>query len=198
MGCRAANAGGVSDSNNVILVLSRGSFTLDSWCWLCACRGNLDLHGPAAGAVSRRTGEGISVSRPSAACRDQLDSHIRLEPAWLSGAFDDLVEAENIRCNSLSDYEIEIPRGSEMSGVPESDSSSLVSLLIEHSRGTFEVVLRRVEIQDKVSFLPVQILPVSGAQHAMPTHSCLGNALSMLKWMEDHPEVFQEGQTASI
>lgn len=85
-----------------------------------------------------------------------------------------------------------------MSGVPESDSSSLMSLLIEHSRGTFEVVLRRVEIRDKVSFLPVQILPASGAEHAMPTHSCLGNALSMLKWMEDHPEVFQEGQTASI
>jgi hypothetical protein len=85
-----------------------------------------------------------------------------------------------------------------MSGVPGSDSSSLVSLLIEHSRGTFEVVLRRFEIEDRVSYLPVQILPVSGVAHAMPTHSCLGNALSMLKWMEDHPEVFQEGQTAFV
>lgn len=85
-----------------------------------------------------------------------------------------------------------------MSGVPESDSSSLVSLLIEHSRGTFEVVLRRVEVLDKISYLPVQILPVSGTEHAMPTHSCLGNALSMLKWMEDHPEVFQEGQTSLV
>ncbi len=83
-----------------------------------------------------------------------------------------------------------------MAGVPESNSSSLVSLLIEHSRGTFEVVLRRVEIQDNISYLPVQMIPVSGAAHAMPTHRCLGNALSMLKWMEDHPEVFQEGQTA--
>ncbi len=83
-----------------------------------------------------------------------------------------------------------------MAGVPESNSSSLVSLLIEHSQGTFEVVLRRVEIQDKISYLPVQMMPVSGAAHAMPTHSCLGNALSMLKWMEDHPEVFQEAKTA--
>lgn len=116
----------------------------------------------------------------------------------MSGAFDDLVEVENIRFRSLSDYEIKFAKGNEMSGIPESDSSSLVSLLIEHSRGTFEVLLRRVQIQDKVSFLPVQILPVSGTQHAMPTHSCLGNALSMLKWMEDHPEVFQDGQTALI
>lgn len=85
-----------------------------------------------------------------------------------------------------------------MAGVPESNSSSLVSLLIEHSRGTFEVVLRRIEIQDKISYLPVQMMPVTGTAHAMLTHSCLGNALSMLKWMEDHPEVFQEGQTALI
>ena len=85
-----------------------------------------------------------------------------------------------------------------MAGVPESDSSSLVSLLIEHSRGTFEVVLRRVELQGKISYLPVQMMPVSGAAQSMPTHSCLGNALSMLKWMEAHPEVFQEGQTALI
>ena len=83
-----------------------------------------------------------------------------------------------------------------MSGVPGGEPSAMISLLIEHSRGTFEVVLRRIEIQDRVSYLPVQLLPVSGAAHAMPTHSCLGNALSMLKWMEDHPEVFQEGQTA--
>jgi hypothetical protein len=73
---------------------------------------------------------------------------------------------------------------------------SLVSLLIEHSHGTFEVVLRRVEIQEKIGFVPVQLIPVSGSRHVLPTHSCLGNAISMQKWMEEHLDVFAEGLTS--
>lgn len=76
------------------------------------------------------------------------------------------------------------------------EASSLVSLLIEHSHGTFEVVLRRVEIQEKTGFVPVQLIPVSGSRHVLPTHSCLGNAISMQKWMEEHLDVFAEGLTS--
>lgn len=77
-----------------------------------------------------------------------------------------------------------------------SEASSLVSLLIEHSHGTFEVVLRRVEVHEKIGFVPVQLIPISGSRHVLPTHSCLGNAISMQKWMEEHFEVFAEGLTS--
>jgi len=50
-------------------------------------------------------------------------------------------------------------------------ASSVVSLLIEHSHGTFEVVLRRVEIEEKSGLIPVQLIPVSGSRHFQPTHS---------------------------
>jgi hypothetical protein len=76
------------------------------------------------------------------------------------------------------------------------EASSLVSLLIEHSHGTFEVVLRRVEVHEKIGFVPVQLIPISGSRHVQPTHSCLGNAISMQKWMEEHFEVFAEGLTS--
>ncbi len=76
------------------------------------------------------------------------------------------------------------------------DASSLVSLLIEHSHGTFEVLLRRVEIQEKTGYVPVQLIPVSGSRYVLPTHSCLGNAISMQKWMEEHFDVFAEGLTS--
>lgn len=76
------------------------------------------------------------------------------------------------------------------------EASSLVSLLIEHSHGTFEVVLRRVEIHEKIGFVPVQLIPVSGSRHVLPTHSGLGNAISMKKWMEEHLDVFAKGLTS--
>lgn len=76
------------------------------------------------------------------------------------------------------------------------EASSLVSLLIEHSHGTFEVVLRRVEVHQKIGFVPVQLIPVSGSRHVLPTHSCLGNAISMQKWMEEHLDVFSKGLTS--
>jgi hypothetical protein len=83
-----------------------------------------------------------------------------------------------------------------MSQESESDASGLNSLLIEHACGTFEIVLRRVEIDNKVVFVLVELIPMSGARHALPTHGCLGNALSMQKWMHDHPEVFADGYTS--
>ena len=76
------------------------------------------------------------------------------------------------------------------------DASSLLSLLIEHSHGTFEVVLRRGEIHEKIGFVPVHLIPVSGTRHVLPTHSCLGNAISMQKWMDEHLDVFAEGLTS--
>ncbi|MCX7385915.1 MAG: hypothetical protein DWI22_13405 [Planctomycetota bacterium] len=76
------------------------------------------------------------------------------------------------------------------------DESALLSLLIEHPHGTFEVVLRRVEIQNKTGFLSVDVIPVSGSRHVLPTHSCLGNAISMQKWMDEHIQVFAEGLTS--
>ena len=75
------------------------------------------------------------------------------------------------------------------------DASSLVSLLIENSHGTSEVILRRIEIVGKSGFVPVKFIPLSGACPIMPTLFCLGNALSMQKWMEEHLEVFAEGLT---
>lgn len=83
-----------------------------------------------------------------------------------------------------------------MAGQPESDSSLLVSLLIEHSHGTYEVILRRIDIQSKPAVVPVQLVPVSGSGHRIPTHSCLGNAMSMQKWMDEHLNVFVEGLTS--
>jgi len=76
------------------------------------------------------------------------------------------------------------------------DASSLVSLLIEHAHGTSEVILRRIEIKGKTGFVPVELIPVSGSRHVMPTHSCLGNAMSMQKWMQDHWDVFAQGLTS--
>jgi len=76
------------------------------------------------------------------------------------------------------------------------DASSLVSLLIENPNGTFEVILRRIEFDGKTGFAPVQLIPLSGAFPSMPTHSCLGNAMSMQRWMEEHPDVFSQGRTA--
>jgi hypothetical protein len=76
------------------------------------------------------------------------------------------------------------------------EASSRVSLLIEHSCGTIEVVMQRVEIHKKSGSVPVHVIPVSGSRHVLPTHSCLGNAISMQKWMEEHPEVFAEGLTS--
>jgi hypothetical protein len=76
------------------------------------------------------------------------------------------------------------------------DASSLMTLLIENSNGTFEVMLRRVEFDGKTGFAPVQLIPLSGALPSMPTHSCLGNALSMQRWMEAHPNVLSQGLTS--
>jgi hypothetical protein len=76
------------------------------------------------------------------------------------------------------------------------DASSLVSLLIENPKGTFEVILRRVEFEGKSGFAPVQLIPLSGAFPSMPTHSCLGNAMSMQRWMEEHLDVFSQGRTS--
>jgi len=76
------------------------------------------------------------------------------------------------------------------------DASSLVSLLIESAYGTSEVILRRIEIQGKTGFVPVKLIPVSGSRHILPTHSCLGNAMSMQKWMQDHLDVFAQGLTS--
>lgn len=76
------------------------------------------------------------------------------------------------------------------------DASSLVSLLIENSDGTFEVILRRMEIEGKAGLAPGQLIPLSGAFPSMPTHSCLGNAMSMQRWMEEHLNVFSHGRTS--
>ena len=76
------------------------------------------------------------------------------------------------------------------------DDSLHLSLMIEHSHGTFEVVMRRVELREKIGFLPVQLIPMSGSRHVVPTHSCLGNAISMQKWMDEHLDVFAEGLTS--
>jgi hypothetical protein len=76
------------------------------------------------------------------------------------------------------------------------DASSLVSLLIENSNGTFEVILHRIEFDGKAGFAPVQLIPLSSAVPSMPTHSCLANAMSMQRWMEEHPDVLSQGRTA--
>lgn len=76
------------------------------------------------------------------------------------------------------------------------DASSLVSLLIENSNGTFEVILRRIKFEGKAGFAPVQLIPLSGALPSMPTHSCLGNAMSMQRWMQEHLDVFSQGRTS--
>ncbi len=77
-----------------------------------------------------------------------------------------------------------------------SDASSQVSLLIENSNGTFEIILQRREIEGKLGFLPVQLITLSGPRPLMPTHSCLGNAMSMQKWMEENRAVFEQGRTS--
>jgi hypothetical protein len=76
------------------------------------------------------------------------------------------------------------------------DSSYLVSLLIENSNGTFEVILRRIVLDGKAGFTPVQLIPLSVASPSMPSSSCLGNAMSMQRWMEEHPDVFSQGRTS--
>ncbi len=50
------------------------------------------------------------------------------------------------------------------------DASFLVSLLIENSSGTFEVILRRMEFDGEAGFAPVQLIPLSGASPSMQTH----------------------------
>lgn len=72
------------------------------------------------------------------------------------------------------------------------DASSLVSLLIENSNGTFEAILRRIEFDGKTGHAPVQLIPLSGAFPSMPTHSSLGNAMSMQRWMEEHPAFYHK------
>ena len=47
------------------------------------------------------------------------------------------------------------------------DASSLVSLLIENSSGTFEVILRRMEFDGEAGFAPVQLIPLSGESPSM-------------------------------
>jgi len=76
------------------------------------------------------------------------------------------------------------------------DASSLVSLLIENSNGTCEVILRRIEFDGKTGHAPVQLIPLSGAFPPMPTHCCPGNAMSMQRWMEEHPDVLSQGRTS--
>lgn len=75
-------------------------------------------------------------------------------------------------------------------------ASPLVSLLIEHSHGTMEVVLRRVELHGVTGLQPIESKRVSGSRPMELTHSCIGSAISMLKWSEEHPAVFSEGLTS--
>lgn len=76
------------------------------------------------------------------------------------------------------------------------DASAFVSLLIEHSNGTFEVMLRRVQVEGEAALVPLQITPISGSRPAEITHGCLGNAISMKRWMDEHLDVFLEGLTS--
>ncbi len=48
------------------------------------------------------------------------------------------------------------------------DASSLVSLLIENSNGTFEVILRRIEFDGRAGFAPVQLIPLTAERLLHP------------------------------
>lgn len=76
------------------------------------------------------------------------------------------------------------------------DASAFVSLLIEHSHGTFEIVMRRIRIEGEVGFVPLQVIPISGSRPIEITHGCLGNAISMQRWMDEHLDVFEKGLTS--
>lgn len=76
------------------------------------------------------------------------------------------------------------------------DATPFVSLLIEHSHGTMEVILRRVELHGVTGLQPIESKRVSGSRPVELTHSCIGSAISMQKWSEDHPAVFSEGLTS--
>ncbi len=78
----------------------------------------------------------------------------------------------------------------------EPNSSGRVSLLIEHSHGTLEVVLSLVDGANIQLYQPAELHIMSGSKNVMLTHSVLANALSMQKWMEEHLDVFSEGLTS--
>jgi len=76
------------------------------------------------------------------------------------------------------------------------DASSLVSLLIENSNGTFEVTLRRMEFDGKADFAPSQLIPLSLVHLPPCKHTCPASAMSMQRWMEEHPDIFSQGRTS--
>ncbi len=85
-----------------------------------------------------------------------------------------------------------------MSIEPGKDSPARITLLLEHSRGTVEVVMRMVEGGSLVEYQPVEFRVISGSSDVLLTHSALASALSMQKWMEQHLDIFSEGLTSFV
>jgi hypothetical protein len=76
-------------------------------------------------------------------------------------------------------------------------ASDVVSYLIEHSQGVVELWIRRSDLEDLTTAIPLHLRSVSGGGTALITRATIGNAMALERWMEQHPEVLSEGRTAS-
>ncbi len=76
------------------------------------------------------------------------------------------------------------------------DNVEVVSFLIEHGHGVVELWLRREDLADLATAIPLHLSSVSGTGTALITRASIGNAISLERWMQEHPEVLSEGKTA--
>jgi len=75
--------------------------------------------------------------------------------------------------------------------------TEVVSFLIEHGRGVVELWLRREDLADLSTAIPLHIESLSGGGTALITRATIGNAMLLERWMQEHPELLSEGRTVT-
>ena len=75
--------------------------------------------------------------------------------------------------------------------------TEVVSFLIEHGRGVVELWLRREDLADLSTAIPLHIESLSGGGTALITRATIGNAMLLERWMQEHPELLSEGKTVT-
>ena len=78
----------------------------------------------------------------------------------------------------------------------EDNSASMVSYLLEHPHGTFELWLKRDSTAAVPVYEPVRLQRVSGVGAVLLSTEMIAQAIQLDEWMADHFEVFTDGRTS--
>lgn len=78
----------------------------------------------------------------------------------------------------------------------ENNSAPTDSYLIEHSRGTCELWIKRCDDAEIKVYEPLKLVRVSGRGTVLLRAEMIAEAILLEEWMADHFEVFKDGRTA--